>query len=87
MKASGLALVIACSTATTSYAKDARLEGILGHLEPSARLEQLCGFEAMKRIRNDQPSLHPDRAVIDAVSGATLSGNTAKGSGGAFRSG
>ena len=53
----------------------------LGDLEPDTRLIQTCDLESMKQIENGPGTLHPDRAMIDALSAATITGNTAKGEG------
>ena len=69
------------------------IEQVLGHhlrgqlvgvLE--ARLEQLCDYTAMTRIRSESKQFRPDRAVANASAEPKETGNTLEVTGGAFRS-
>jgi hypothetical protein len=71
----------------SSLAADSRTAAMLRGLDPTTRFEQACDIEAMNRIGKDGAPFHPDRAVIDAVSGTKVSADTMEGAGGAFRSG
>jgi hypothetical protein len=70
-----------------SFGADSRTVAMLKGLDPATRFEQACDIEAMNRIGKDGTPFHPDRAVIDAVSGTKVSTDTMEGAGGAFRSG
>jgi len=50
------------------------------------RLEQLCDYTAMTRIRTEQKQYRPDRAVANAMAEPKASGDTLEVTGGAFRS-
>ena len=78
--------MIACTMSGVSLAAESRPEAALRRLDPETRFEQVCDLEAMNKIDRDKNSYHPDRAVIDAISAATINGDTMQGSGGAFRS-
>ncbi|MEJ2377305.1 MAG: DUF930 domain-containing protein [Pseudolabrys sp.] len=67
-------------------AMDARFARSLKKLAPVDRLEQLCDYTAMKRIRHDHHKFRPDRAVAGAETPAHISGHTVVAKGGAFRS-
>ena len=86
MRAFGLALVAATISAATAMAADGRFERSLKMLAPEERLEQLCDYTAMTRIRNEQKQFRPDRAVANATAEPKASGDTLEVSGGAFRS-
>jgi hypothetical protein len=66
-------------------AGDTRFERTLRNLAPSARMEQICDYTAMKRIRASS-KFRPDRAVGYAMSRAKVSDNTIVADGAAFRS-
>jgi hypothetical protein len=85
MKALGLALAIGCLTAAQAATAGSHFEWILQHLAPSARLEQICDYTAMQKIRGTR-HYRPDRAVGSAVSSAKIHGNTLDADGAAFRS-
>jgi hypothetical protein len=86
MRAFGLAMVAATIPATIAMAADGRFERSLKMLAPQERLEQLCDYTAMTRIRNEQKQYRPDRAVANAMAEPKASGNTLEVTGGAFRS-
>ncbi len=80
-------LTVACLTATSALAGDARFLASLGKLDPDTRLEQVCDLYAMKQISRDANPYHPDRAKTDVISHPRHAGATVTGKGGAFRSG
>ncbi|HEY7232381.1 MAG TPA: DUF930 domain-containing protein [Pseudolabrys sp.] len=86
MRALGLAVVAATISGTIAVAADGRFERSLKMLAPEARLEQLCDYTAMTRIRNEAKQFRPDRAVANATAEPKTSGNTLDVTGGAFRS-
>jgi hypothetical protein len=71
--------------ATQAVAGDTRFERSLRSLAPSARLEQICDYTAMQRIRKAGKH-RPDRAVGYAISETKVNGNTLIAEGAAFRS-
>ncbi|MDB5617956.1 DUF930 domain-containing protein [Tardiphaga sp.] len=73
--------------ATPSLASDARFIASLGKLDPKTRLEQICDYEAMKRIGDGANGFHPDRAKSNVVSAPQHLGDTLVAKGAAFRSG
>jgi hypothetical protein len=72
--------------ATPATAIDARFERSLRMLAPVDRLEQLCDYTAMRRIRKEHKSFRPDRAVAGARSDVSIRDHTVVAKGGAFRS-
>ncbi|HWM80546.1 MAG TPA: DUF930 domain-containing protein [Pseudolabrys sp.] len=82
----GLALAFASLTGPAAAMTDARFKAALKRVDPSARLQQICDYAAVKRIGQDQNPYHPDRAMIDSIAPVSIHGNTARGAGGAFRS-
>ena len=86
MRTLGLAVGAVMVVAAQAAAADARFEKSLQMLAPSERLEQLCDYTAMMRIRKDEKNYRPDRAVTNAMAPANVSGDTIKATGGAFRS-
>ena len=72
-------------TATAALA-DSRFERSLKMLAPAERLEQLCDYTAMTRIRSEAKQFRPDRAVANARAEPRAEGDTLEVSGGAFRS-
>jgi hypothetical protein len=86
MRACGLAVVVATIIVTTVAADDARFERSLEMLAPAERLEQLCDFTAMTRIRSEKKEFRPDRAVANAMAESLAKGDTLEVTGGAFRS-
>ena len=87
MRAFGLAISAAIVLAAQGAvaAEDVRFEKSLKMLDPSERLEQLCDYTAMARIRKDVPQHRPDRAVANAMGEPKITGDTIKTSVGAFR--
>jgi hypothetical protein len=86
MRACGLAIVAATIIVTTAVAADGRFERSLKMLAPAERLEQLCDYTAMTRIRSEAKQYRPDRAVTNAMAEPKTTGDTLEVSGGAFRS-
>jgi hypothetical protein len=86
MRAFGLAVVAAMISGATAVAADGRFERTLKMLAPEERLEQLCDYTAMTRIRTEQKQYRPDRAVANAMAEPKASGDTLEVTGGAFRS-
>ena len=86
IRAFGLAVVATTIFGATAVAADGRFERSLKMLAPEERLEQLCDYTAMTRIRNEQKQFRPDRAVANATAEPKASGDTLEVSGGAFRS-
>jgi hypothetical protein len=67
-------------------ARDTRFERSLKMLAPTDRLEQLCDYTAMQRIRKEHKPFRPDRAVAGARSDAKIHDHTVVANGAAFRS-
>lgn len=86
MRACGLTVVAATMIATTAAAADGRFERSLEMLAPAERLEQLCDYTAMTRIRSEKKEFRPDRAVANAMAESLVKGDTLEVTGGAFRS-
>jgi hypothetical protein len=85
MRAVGLAVVAAIVTVAAASAEE-RFERSLQMLAPAERLEQLCDFTAMARIRGEKKEFRPDRAVANAMAEPQTKGDTLEVTGGAFRS-
>ena len=86
MRTFGLAVVAATITLAAAAA-DERFERSLQMLAPAERLEQLCDYTAMTRIRGDaKKEFRPDRAVANAMAEPSTKGDTLEVTGGAFRS-
>jgi len=81
----GLVLAMLVVTAVTAYAGNTRFERSLQALAPSARLEQICDYTAMTKIRAAGEH-RPDRAVGYAISEGKVTDNTLVADGAAFRS-
>jgi hypothetical protein len=81
----GLVLAVLVVTAVTAYAGNTRFERSLQALAPSARLEQICDYTAMTKIRAAGEH-RPDRAVGYAISEGKVTDNTLVADGAAFRS-
>jgi uncharacterized protein DUF930 len=86
MRAFGLAVVAATVMAAAAAAADGRFERSLEMLAPAERLEQLCDYTAMMRIRTERKEFRPDRAVANAMAEPRANGDTLEVTGGAFRS-
>lgn len=56
-------------------------------LEPNTRLIQVCNLSGLQTLGRDKAIAKVDRVLVDAISPPAVEGNTAKGSGGAVRSG
>ncbi|MFZ3250789.1 MAG: DUF930 domain-containing protein [Pseudolabrys sp.] len=85
MRAFGLAAVATTIMAAT-VAADERFDRSLEMLAPAERLEQLCDYTAMTRIRTEKKEFRPDRAVANAMAEPRATGYTLEVTGGAFRS-
>lgn len=85
MKMLGIACGVTVLAAMPAAAADTRFERSLRSLAPEARLEQICDYTAMKRIRAEG-KFRPDRAVGYAVAETKVTGNTLVADGAAFRS-
>jgi hypothetical protein len=83
-------LVVSASVATAFPAQaaspDEKFEKALLKLDPSARLEQLCDYTALTRIRADDKNFRPDRAVANAMAEPVVRQDTVEAKAGAFRS-
>ena len=86
MRACGLAIVAATIMVAAAAAADGRFERSLEMLAPAERLEQLCDYTAMTRIRNEKKEFRPDRVVANAMAEPRANGDTLEVTGGAFRS-
>ena len=86
MRGFGLALAAATLVATAAAGADGRFERSLKMLAPAERLEQLCDYTAMMRIREQNKDYRPDRAVANAMTEPVASSDTLEVTGGAFRS-
>jgi hypothetical protein len=86
MRVLGLALGAAFIVTAPAAADDARFEKSLLMLAPNERLEQLCDYTAMVRIRKDQHNFRPDRAVANATSDPRMKSHMIVAKGAAFRS-
>ena len=67
-------------------ADDARFFKSLQKLAPTERLEQLCDYTALKKIRNDARHFRPERAVASAGANVKMKNDTIEAVSGAFRS-
>jgi hypothetical protein len=86
MRGFGLVLAAATLVATAAAGADGRFERSLKMLAPTERLEQLCDYTAMARIREQNKDYRPDRAVANAMAEPVASNDTLEVAGGAFRS-
>lgn len=82
----GATLGLCLALAAPAAAIDARFERALRKLGPIERLEQLCNFTAMQRIRSEHKPFRPDSAVASARSDVRIREHTAEAKGAAFRS-
>jgi hypothetical protein len=78
--------ICVCTVQVSAAANEARFLRSLQQLGPQERLEQLCDYTAMARIRKDQRDFRPDRAVASAVSEVKVKNDTIEAKSGAFRS-
>ena len=67
-----------------AHAQDQRFLDSLRKVEPNTRLEQICDYEAMRRIKQDTGKF-ADRAKSDITVRPQHSGHTLIVNGGAFR--
>ena len=79
----GAFLVLAAPSAPAAAGNN-RFERSLKMLGPIDRLEQLCGYTAMQRIRKEHKKFRPDRAV--AGNAPRIKDDTIEAEQGAFRS-
>ena len=86
MRVLGLAIAVTAIVVGQAAASDERFARSLQMLAPAERLEQLCGYTAMKRIRQDDKSFRPDRTVANAMAEPLEHNDTLESKGGAFRS-
>lgn len=86
MRAFGLAIGAALLGAAQAAAVENRFERALQMLAPDERLEQLCDYTAMARIRKETGNFRPDRAVANATAAPLIRDHTIETKGGAFRS-
>src|SRR3990172_8924828 len=86
MRTLGLAIGAAMIVAAPAAVADARFERSLQKLAPAERLEHLCGYTAMTRIRQDDKAFRPDRTVANAMTEPRVNADTIEVRGGAFRS-
>jgi hypothetical protein len=81
-----IAAMIMAATAVAASERPERFERSLQMLAPAERLEQLCDYTAMTRIRGEAKEFRPDRAVANAMAEPIAKGDTLEVTGGAFRS-
>jgi hypothetical protein len=82
----GAVILMAFTAVGVAGARENRFVRSLKRLAPVDRLEQLCDYTAMTRIRKDHRHLRPDRAVAGAAKEPHIKDNTIVAKGGAFRS-
>jgi Domain of Unknown Function (DUF930) len=81
----GASLILTIWTSPAG-ALDANIARTLRMLAPVDRMEQLCDYQAMKKIREDHKIYRPDRLVANASEPARIHDHTVSAKGGAFRS-
>ncbi len=91
MRTFGLAIGVVTLAATQNFVSPAlaaenRLDHALQMLAPAERLEQLCDFTAMARIRKESAEFRPDRAVANATAEPRTRDHAIEAKGAAFRS-
>ena len=86
MRVLGLAIGVGAIVVAQAASADERFARSLQMLAPPERLEQLCGYTAMTRIRQDDKSFRPDRTVANAMTEPREQNDTIEVKGGAFRS-
>ncbi len=86
MRTFGWAIGATLLVTAQAVAAEDRLARSLQKLAPDERLEQLCDYTAMARIRKESGSFRPDRAVANATAEPAIRDNTIAAEGGAFRS-
>ena len=80
------AIVVGAIVVAQAAGADERFARSLQMLAPAERLEQLCGYTAMTRIRQDDKNFRPDRPVANAMTEPRVQNDTIVVKGGAFRS-
>jgi Domain of Unknown Function (DUF930) len=78
--------VVAATITWVAADADERFDRSLQMLAPAERLEQLCDYTAMARIRGEKKEFRPDRAVANAMAEPSSKRDTLEVTGGAFRS-
>jgi len=87
MRAFGWAIGVFMLITAQATAAGNRLDRSLQMLAPEERLEQLCDYTAMARIRKEIKDFKPDRALASATAEPRIRADTIEAKGGAFRSG
>jgi hypothetical protein len=86
MRAFGWAIGAFMLITAQATASGNRLDRSLQMLAPEERLEQLCDYTAMARIRKEIKDFKPDRALASATAEPRIRADTIEVKGGAFRS-
>ena len=86
MRAFGWAIGAFMLITAQATAAGNRLDRSLQMLAPEERLEQLCDYTAMARIRKEIKDFKPDRALASATAEPRIRVDTIEVKGGAFRS-
>ena len=86
MRTLGVAIGAAMVLAAQAAGADERFARSLQMLAPAERLEQLCDYTALKRIRQEDKTFRPDRAAASAMAEPRVRQDTIEVVGGAFRS-
>ena len=86
MRVLGLAIGVSAIVVAQAASADERFARSLQMLAPAERLEPLCGYTAMTRIRQDNKSIRPDRTVANAMTEPRVLNDSIEVKGGAFRS-
>ena len=86
MRAFGWAIGVFMLITAQATAAGNRLDRSLQMLAPEERLEQLCDYTAMARIRKEIKDFKPDRALASATAEPRIRADTIEVKGGAFRS-
>lgn len=90
MKSLPFACLLAGLVTSTAFANgaqgDPRFYASLKKLDPDTRMDQICDYEAMRRIDQDSSPYHPDRAKAEVISPPKRTANSVNTTGGAFRS-
>lgn len=87
MRLLALAIGLALAGAAQAGEPSARMQRGMQMLGPAERLEQICSFAAMTRIRKERKEYRPDRAVAGArAEPRAVKEHTIEAAGAAFRS-
>ena len=81
-----LLVAIVATPAAAVDKKAAKFAEGLKKLDPETRLEQVCDYEAMRRIGREAKEFRPDRSQSNAVTEPKHDGSTLIAKGAAFRS-